>query len=261
MDIHLLVVEAGNSKLKLGVFTAGELVYSRRLGTEGNDRANWAGVLGEAWGRLDGNAAEVAGASSNPSLNAEVEKVVREVTGQPVQWVGDELDLPIAVQTDEPARTGVDRVLNVAAAFEQLKKACCVVDVGTAVTVDLCDESGNFVGGVIAPGPHLQAKSLHEAAPHLPVVEPAPIEAGFGKNTDEAIRGGIVLGIRGLVRQVCETYAMTLDAWPEVIATGGDAHALFGDMPQEELIHAISPDLTLYGIALAYTNHHIKHGT
>jgi hypothetical protein len=28
-----------------------------------------------------------------------------------------------------------------------------------------------------------------------------------------------------------------------------------------ELIHAIAPDLTLYGIALAYTEHHIKHGT
>ena len=260
MDINLLVVEAGNSKLKLGVFKAGELVYSRRLGTEGNDRANWVGVIGEAWGRIEGEA-EVAGASSNPAINAEVDQAVKQATGQVTQWVGSDLDLPVQVKTQEPARTGIDRVLNVAAAYEQLGKACCVVDIGTAVTVDLCDEQGHFLGGVIAPGPHLQAKSLHEAAPHLPIVDPTPIEGAFGRNTDEAIRGGIVLGIRGLIRQVCEAYAMTLDVWPEVIATGGDAHALLADLPQEELIHAISPDLTLYGIALAYSNHHIKHGT
>jgi len=43
-----------------------------------------------------------------------------------------------------------------------------------------------------------------------------------------------------------------------VIATGGDAHALFDNW---EIVHAVSDDLLLYGIALAYTNHHIKHDT
>lgn len=47
-----------------------------------------------------------------------------------------------------------------------------------------------------------------------------------------------------------------MGSWPEIIATGGDAQALFANW---ELIHAISPDLTLYGIALAYTEHQIKH--
>ena len=49
---------------------------------------------------------------------------------------------------------------------------------------------------------------------------------------------------------------MELGRWPEVIATGGDAQKLFADW---EIVQAISPDLTLYGIALAYANHQIKH--
>ena len=49
-----------------------------------------------------------------------------------------------------------------------------------------------------------------------------------------------------------------LGTWPDIIATGGDAERLFAGW---EVIHAISPDLTLYGVALAYTNHHIKHGS
>ena len=48
---------------------------------------------------------------------------------------------------------------------------------------------------------------------------------------------------------------MQLGRWPDIIATGGDAQKLFEGW---ELIHAIPPDLGLYGIALAYTDYHIK---
>ena len=68
---------------------------------------------------------------------------------------------------------------------------------------------------------------------------------------------GVYHGIRGMVKEVVENYATELGTWPDIIATGGDAQKLFEGW---ELLHAIAPDLTLYGIALAYTNHHIKHG-
>jgi pantothenate kinase type III len=61
-----------------------------------------------------------------------------------------------------------------------------------------------------------------------------------------------------MVKELAENYATELGNWPDIIATGGDAPTLFEGW---ELIHAIAPDLTLYGIALAYTNHHIKHKT
>jgi pantothenate kinase type III len=69
---------------------------------------------------------------------------------------------------------------------------------------------------------------------------------------------GVHHGIRGMVKELVERYAMELGTWPELIATGGDAQALFEGW---ELVHAIAPDLTLYGIALAYVQHHSKHGT
>ncbi len=64
--------------------------------------------------------------------------------------------------------------------------------------------------------------------------------------------------MKWLVREMVENYATDLGRWPEVIATGGDAAALFGGW---EVIHAVSPDLTLYGVALAYTEHHIRNDT
>ncbi|MGD0541350.1 MAG: hypothetical protein ABSB33_07525, partial [Tepidisphaeraceae bacterium] len=79
---------------------------------------------------------------------------------------------------------------------------------------------------------------------------------GFGDSTSAAISLGVFHAVRGLVKEAVENYALQLGSWPEIIATGGDARQLFEGW---ELIHAIAPDLTLYGIALAYTDHHIRH--
>jgi type III pantothenate kinase len=98
--------------------------------------------------------------------------------------------------------------------------------------------------------------SLHEKTARLPKVDFAVPTAPFGQNTVDAMRQGVYHGIRGMVKELAENYATTLGNWPEVIATGGDARELFEGW---ELIHAVAPDLVLYGVALAYVNHHIKH--
>lgn len=263
MDINLLVLDVGNSRLKTAVFEAGELTYSRRIAVE--QRRDWQGTIEEAWRRIGGhNDAEIAGASSNPALAEAVSEAAHAATaGRRVQWVGigREIEVPIAVKTKSPESTGVDRVLNVAAAYEQLGKACCVVDAGSAVTVDFCDDRGAFVGGAIAPGAAAQFRALQALAPHLREGKLKATTGAFGADTTSAINAGVFHGIRGLVRAVVEQYALTHETWPEVIATGGDAHVLFGDDPAGGLIHAISPDLTFYGIAHAYAEHCIKHAT
>lgn len=257
MDINLLALNVGNTRLSIGVFVAGELQYSTRVSHA--QRAEWAARITEAWEKIkDHDDPAVVGASVNPPLVEPLEHAVKQATGQEVQWVGSDIDLPMKVLTDEPQQTGVDRVLNVAAAFEQMGKACVVVDAGTAVTVDLCNDAGEFLGGAIAPGAQTQLDALHEKTAKLPRVELAAPKHGIGKTTAEAIQLGVFHGIRGAVKELVESYATELGTWPDLIATGGDSAVLFENW---ELVHAIAPDLTLYGIALAYTNHHFKHGT
>ena len=151
MDINLLVLNAGNSRLAIGVFEAGELTHVERMPHD--QRAQWPAKLAEAWGRIkDSDSPAIAGASVNPAILEPLEHVVKETTGQKVEWVGRDLDLPIKVLTENPKETGVDRVLNVAAAYEQMGKACVVVDAGTAITINLCNDQGEFLGGAIAAG-------------------------------------------------------------------------------------------------------------
>ena len=257
MDINLLVLNVGNTRLSLGAFVAGALTYTRRLPHA--QRADWPGVIAEAWAHIAGkDGAAVAGASVNPPLVEPIEHAVEQVARVPVQWVGRQLDLPIPVRTTPPGDTGVDRVLNMAAAYEQMQKGCVVVDAGTAITVDVCNDEGEFLGGAIAAGVGMQLDALHEHTASLPrVALDVPVDPQ-GASTEQAIRHGVYHGVRGMVKELVENYATSLGYWPDVIATGGDAPKLFEGW---ELIHAVAPDLTLYGIALAYANHHIKHGT
>jgi pantothenate kinase type III len=109
--------------------------------------------------------------------------------------------------------------------------------------------------------------ALHEKTAQLPKLEfkggpavPAGPGAGdsqdtaltavppFGKNTREAMLLGVTSSIRGLVQHTVERYADFFGAYPQVVATGGDAPALFGDELSQGTIESIVPDLQLIGI-------------
>ena len=255
MDINLLVVSVGNSRLATGVFASGQLERVARHPVA--DRAGWDEAIRQGWSLIANSAAPaVAAASVSPQIDPLIDQAVRRVSGQGVQWVGRQIEIPIEVCTRNPSETGIDRVLNIAAAYEQMGKACIVVDAGTAVTVDCCDDNGDFVGGAIAPGLSMMLDTLGERTAGIGRVSFAVPGEMAGDSTATAVSLGVYSAIRGLVKEVAENYATRLGRWPEIIATGGDAHQLFDGW---ELIHAISPDLGLYGIALAYANHHIRH--
>jgi len=254
MEINLLVLNVGNSRIACGTFVAGELKGVSRHRIE--DRSAWQSAIVEAWTSFEGRDAAVVAATVNPLVTEGLEHVVDLAIGRAVLWVGKDVDLPIRVLTEKPAETGVDRVLNVAAAHEQIESACVVVDAGSAVTVDFCNDGGDFIGGAILPGATMMLDALHANTALLPEVKLAVPEGAFGKNTEQAMLHGVYYGIRGAVKELVENYATDLGRWPDVIATGGDAKLLFEGW---ELIHAVAPDLTLYGVALAYTEHHLKH--
>ena len=259
MDINLVVFNVGNSRLAVGVFVAGELQYSARVAHA--QRAEWPEQIAEAWLNVQGRETPPSSRQRQPGRwTSRSSTPSKQATGRRVEWVGKDIDLPIPVLTDEPEQTGVDRVLNVAAAYEQMGKACVVVDAGTAITVDVCNDAGRLPRRRDRAGRADAARRAARADRQAPAPSrfAAPTRPVRQDPPQQAILHGVYHGIRGMVKELVENYATELGHWPDIIATGGDAAALFDDW---ELVHAIAPDLTLYGIALAYTNHHIKHGT
>lgn len=101
----------------------------------------------------------------------------------------------------QPERLGVDRFLALAAAYAKSGKACCVIDIGTATTVDLCDDNGHHQGGLIAPGPVPLSQALRQqtALPHAD--NQLPESLGWAANTEQALQLGALHTACGFIER------------------------------------------------------------
>jgi type III pantothenate kinase len=144
-------------------------------------------------------------------------------------------DIPLPSSVEDRTKVGIDRLLAAVAARALAQpRPAIVIGIGTAVTGDLVDESGTFLGGVIFPGPRLMAESLHAWTAQLPCVEAGvvPETDAPGRNTVDAIRAGIRAAIVGAVYYLVDRYHVGRCS-PWVIVTGGAAGSVgaidFGD--------------------------------
>jgi len=163
---------------------------------------------------------------------------------------------PVGIDYPKPATIGPDRLANAVAVTRLFRPPAVVVDFGTAVTFDVIDKRGAYVGGVIAPGLNVMTDYLHEKTallPRLTIRDPAAV---IGKNTVEAMLVGAVHGYRGLVREIIAELKKALGASPlPVVATGGYAELIAAKMPE---ITAVRPLLTLEGLRIAWGNSNRK---
>ena len=128
-----------------------------------------------------------------------------------------------------------------------------VVDFGTAVTFDVVDRRGDYIGGIIAPGLAAMTDYLHEKTALLPRIKIREIKSAVGKSTEQAMLVGAVHGYRGLVRGLIAELKRDLGARRlPVIATGGYAKLIASKLPE---ISAVRPDLTLEGLRLLWLAH------
>ena len=171
----------------------------------------------------------------------------------PPVWVDHRVSGGVATSYPKPSSIGADRLANAAAAVSLGRLPAIVVDFGTAVTFDVIDASGCYLGGIIAPGLPTAASALHERTALLPLTGIKEITSGIGKSTGEAIRIGLLLGAVGLVREAVARITRESFAGrkPTVIATGGDADLvgrLAMDAGGKKVFDLVDPVLTLRGL-------------
>lgn len=157
----------------------------------------------------------------------------------------------VGINYSKPNTIGPDRLANAVAARCRYGAPAVVVDFGTAVTFDVVDAKGDYVGGIIAPGLAAMTDYLHEKTALLPRIKIRDVDAVIGKNTAQAMLIGAVHGYRGLIRELIKELRNTLACRKlPVIATGGYAELMAAKMPE---ITAVDPLLTLEGLRLVWT--------
>src|SRR5205085_7876210 len=128
---------------------------------------------------------------------------------------------------------GADRLANAVAVKALYGAPALVVDFGTAVTFDVVNKEGNYVGGIIAPGLSAMTDYLHEKTALLPKIKIREPGVVIGKNTEEAMLIGAVHGYRGLIRGLIAELKTELRARRlPVVATGGYAPLIANKMPE-----------------------------
>jgi type III pantothenate kinase len=161
--------------------------------------------------------------------------------------------IPIEVRLEQPQRVGVDRLLG-AVAVNRLRKAntpAMLVDMGTAVTVNLVAADGAFEGGAILPGRGTALAALHASTTSLPLrtaADLAVVPPVVGKSTDEAMAAGAFWGTLGAIRELVGRIAGECATTPQLFLTGGGSEDFAPLVMLDEAPARHVPHLVLSGI-------------
>jgi type III pantothenate kinase len=253
--MNIIAIDIGNTNIGIGLFLDDKEQFVKSI--PGNSETKLAEVLKSTWGKIpvlesskekkrDG---VIVISSVKPAWTKLVRQIAKDDLDEKVYVIGKEIPLPMTLWVDEPDKVGTDRVVSAAAAYEVVEDAVVIADFGTAVTIDLVDEHGVFLGGVICPGFEISARALKDNTAQLPDIKVTKPKEPYGRNTADAINCGLYYSIVGALQEVIRRYAEKIGKWPQTIITGSGAKTIHTDC---DFIDDYVPHLVVKGVFLAY---------
>ncbi len=240
----MLLIDIGNSRIKSGVVEgAGVREFAPVAWRERPLSEVWSSVLGPLPPQSRVLVSNVGGADVAEALGAWLARVwsVTPVFARVQQDFAG-----MHTRYDDPSRLGIDRWLAALAGCHLSRGAVCVVDAGTALTIDVVDQHGEHRGGLIAPGLALMARSLTERTAQLRIDAVQPVTS-IATNTVAAISLGCREAVAGLLRQFAERVVRELGESPAWWVTGGEGPVV---CELSNLPLTLRPELVLLGLAL-----------
>ena len=248
-----LVLDIGNTTTTVAVFGDGEEpLVERLLSTMFNDPA----VVADTFGRLTvdyGPFREAAICSVVPDIAARCAEVIGSVLALPVVKIGPGLRLPFTLRYENSHTFGADRVALCAWSSTLFAdRAHIAVDIGTAITFDVIDSKGEYVGGLIMPGIDVMSGALHSRTAQLPLVTIDRRMELLGRSTGDCMKSGIFWGVvkqvGGLIDEIGAYLREELgEPSVSVIVTGGNSRLV---APEIDSIDVVDELAVVRGIKL-----------
>ncbi len=251
----ILGIDIGNSNIVIGCVENHSITCKYRIVTDTSMTAmEYRTLLERVMKKHKNIFSELEGAvisSVVRPLTAVLSQTIQDLTGHNPMLVSSKLNSGLCFAIDEPEELGCDRIANCAAAVKKYPLPLIVIDFGTATTISVVGEGSVFLGGAIAPGLKTSVNALCRGTSQLSEVDiEAPSEC-IGKNTDECIKSGIVLGAVSMAEGMIERIEGLLGANATVIATGGLASIVLPHC-KRQIIR--DDDLLLEGLDYIYHN-------
>ncbi len=223
-----LVIDYGNSVIKAAVFENGQMIEKAIFKEDPEHNINRF---------IHENPAienAILSASSTPS-----ESFIKILKDSVTRFILLDHTTPLPIKNLYESKTtlGYDRISSAIGAYT-ICPGCnvLVIDAGTAITIDILNSNAEFIGGNISPGREMRARAMNSFTARLPLVETTGDYPLTGKNTEEALKAGIMNGIKfeleGYIGVMNKKYENL-----QVFLTGGDAkyfvknlnYAIFAD--------------------------------
>lgn len=250
----ILLMDAGNTNIKIGLDDGEKTLYTWRIATSYNKTADEFGmVLFDLLSQKGYKFDDIEGiilSSVVPSINYTIEHMCSYYFKKKPIMVSPTIDLGIEIDYNKPQDLGADRIVNAVAAFYIYGGAAITVDFGSATTFGVISEKGKFIGGAIAPGIKSSTEAFVNTAAKLPRIELMKPKKVVGKNTVANMQSGVVYGFTGLVDyMIKEIKEETGFKNAKVIATGGLSQLVTQSKTE---IDVIDRSLSLKGLKLIY---------
>jgi len=231
----ILAVDAGNTRVKVALVDSARVTELFALSTTVvfDDPRVFSRALdgcGSRLERLDGAAV----CSVVPGFDRVIGPAIRRATGKSAFFVRHDSDLPFRLRLARPARVGADRLAAAAGAIAPRRADAIVVDIGTAITVDLI-AGGEFRGGLIMVGPGLALRALGAYARRLPGIDAKAMAGGVPirfDDTEPAMKLGARAAAVGAVLEGVRVLRLASRLSPAVFVTGGGARLVRDRLPR-----------------------------
>ena len=244
-DMRLLTIDQGNSSAKATVWSGDKEMASQRF---------FSMTIEDLLPMLEEYGVESCAYCSVGHTDAKFLETLRRMLDGRLMVLTSSTPVPSRIVYGTRSTLGNDRVAAaVGAAMLFPGSGSLVVDAGTAVTIDVVNADGTFVGGNIAPGIRLRFASLHEATSQLPLVGAEGEVPSFGHDTLTAIRAGVV---GGMVSEIADSFvrASTDYGCRRILLTGNDAPLLYPLVEKRGL--PVTLDSNLVGLGLVHIFRH-----
>ena len=249
----ILTIDIGNSNIVLGAVDGEKIAFEARLRTDSTktsdeyciDLKMLLDVYNVSAGQIEGSII----ASVVPQVLNSMQTAVKKLTGKDSLVVGPGLKTGLNIKIENPSQTGADLVVGSVAALREHKPPLIVIDMGTATTMIVLNETGALIGGCICPGVKISLDALTDRTALLPGLQLDQPKRAIGRNTIDCMRSGIMMGNACMLDGMIERMEAELGSKTTVIATGGIAKFVV-PMCKTPIIY--DKDLLVKGLAALY---------
>ena len=223
----ILTIDIGNSNIVLGGVKDDEIAFEARLRTEATKTSDQycvdLKILLDVYGVRPEDIEGSIISSVVPQVLNSFQTAVKKLTGKSSLVVGPGIKTGLDIRLENPGQTGADLVVADVAALREHKPPLIVIDMGTATTISVLDQSGAHIGGCIIPGVRISMDALTNNTALLPGLQLDQPKKAIGRNTIDAMRSGIMMGTACMLDGMVERMEQELGYKTTVIATGGIA--------------------------------------